>query len=381
MRIAKSYRTLALAALLAMATAGCEAEHQKFKERASKDWENARMGFLYEVAEQQYKVGDYSKCKEQLTQMLAAGTPFEPMYVLAAKVSLATESGSLDDAANSLKKALELKPDDAEAYYLLGVVYQRWQKLDTAADYYEQASERKATEANYVLAVVEMKITLGKLDEAKQLLENKVGFFEQSAAMRVALAKIATLQGDWAGAAKQYREATMLLPEEKELRWSYAEALFDAGKYNDAAKIFENMRNDPPKMPKARELAKGSTAKDEAVEDAKREEDAAKSMKSSLLMMLGECYVQLQRPLDARDCFQEVIRLQPENLPAYVSLGKICLLTNDLRLTSAAAQKVLKSEPQNLDALILQAAVQQKQKQWSDALETLALAGKARRGT
>ncbi len=359
-----SFRSMALAAavLAGSMTAGCQAEHNKFSADSKKEFEGAKLGILYQVAEQQYKVGDYDKCKEGLAQMLATKASFAPMHTLAAKVDL--EGGSLDDAATQLRKSMEITPNDPEPYYLLGVVYQRWQQLDTAAGYYEQAAAKKPDEAMYVLAAAEMKISTGKLDEAREYLNDKIMYFDQSSAMRVALGRIATLQGKTADAVKDYRDATLLTPEDKNIRWSYASALFDDEKYSDCARILEDMRDDPPIHEEVSPtLAKGA--------DAATDDQAKDSAKIGLLMMLGESYVNMKRPLDARQCFQDVIRVQPENVSAYLSLGKTCLMTGELNLTLAAAQKVLRNDPANVQAKILEAAVQQKQKKWSEAYDTL----------
>jgi cytochrome c-type biogenesis protein CcmH/NrfG len=155
----------------------------------------------------------------------------------------------------------------------------------------------------------------------------------------------------------------MLLPEDKNLQSSYAMALFDAGKYSEASKVLEELRKDPPLLPKAPKVG---------ADDAETDAQAAISNKVSLLMTLGECYVNLDRPLDARDCFQEAVRTQPTNASAFLSLGKACLMTNDLNLVEESAARVLRLDPQNTDAMILQAVVQQKQKKWSESMTTLA---------
>jgi tetratricopeptide (TPR) repeat protein len=360
------YRTLVSATLTALFT-GCAAEHKKFVKSHEEGFASTRLSMLYQAADQQYKVGDLSKCRDSIRGAMEADPkhPFAPLYVLAGRVEL--EGGSLEVAATDLKKAIELDGKNAEAFYLLGVVYQRWQKFDEAADYYKEAADKKPGEATAVIAEAEMRIALGQLDEAKQFLSDKMFYFEQSAAMRIALARIASLQGDKAGAARNYRDAAMLLPDDKNLQFTYALALVDAGKYSDASKILEQLRYDPPVLPKAPKAEKDA---------AENEAQAAISTKVSLLMTLGECYVNLGRPLDARDCFQEAIRAQPTNASAFLSLGKACLMTGDYNLVIEAADRVLRIEPQSVDAMILQAAVQQKQKKWSDSMTTLAGAAK-----
>jgi tetratricopeptide (TPR) repeat protein len=354
---------IAVAAVIATFLAGCnvDQEHAKFVKEERSNFELHRLGIVYQVAEQQYKVGDMAKCRESVKAALTVTTPFAPLHVLAAKVEL--EGGSLEVAANQLKEAIKIDAGKAEPYYLLGVVYQRWQNFEAARDYYEQACAKNSDEALYVLAVAEMRMTLGQLDEARQLLEDKCAFFEQSAAMRMALAHIAILQNDPAAAARYYHDATLLLPEDKNLRWTYARAAFDAGKYAEAARILEELRRDPPAMPKA--MSKNDTS------DPAAEQQAAASIKVSILMSLGESYLGLKRPMDARDCFQEIIRTQPGNVSAYLALGQTGLMTNDLNTTLAAAQKASRFAPDNVQAIILQATVLQKQSKWTESLEML----------
>ena len=159
-----------------------------------------------------------------------------------------------------------------------------------------------------MLALVEMKISLGKLDEAKKILQDKEVYFEQSAALRIALARIAELQNDHAAACKYYRDAVILMPEAAEIRQEYAEELFAAEKYAEASAVFEDMRK-----------------------DAKGEE------KETLQLMLGECYLNMRRPFDARACLQEVVRVNPNSPTAYLLLAKTCVETNDLSIAALAS--------------------------------------------
>jgi tetratricopeptide (TPR) repeat protein len=358
---------LLLAGLAGSALPGCDlldASHREFVEKQKQIFDRQKLDIVYQVAEQQYKVGDLTKCRETLKPALATSTPHARIRVLSARVEL--EGGSLELAAEELKTALAIDPNQAEPLYLLGVVYQRWQKFDTACDFYQQACEKNPQEALYVLAVAEMRITLGQLDKARQLLETKKVYFEQSAAMRVALARIAELQHDPVAASRYYRDASLLVPEDKNIRWTYAQSLYDIAKYSDAARILEELRFDPPTLPKSATLATANTP-----EDAATTQEAAKSVKMSILKTLGECYIALKRPMDARDCFQEILRAQPANVSAYLALARTSLMTDDWSGTVAAADKALRYDPQNVQAMILQAAVFQKQEKWTESLDTL----------
>ena len=151
----------------------------------------------------------------------------------------------------------------------------------------------------------------------------------------MALARVAALKGDYETAASEYREATLLQPEDSNLRWLYAESLHDAGKFAESAKILVELRGETMPAPKVGDAAPKAA-------DAKADAAAFDARKVNIIMTLGECYISLNRPFDARNCFQEVIRMQPDNAGAYLSLGKACLVSNDYNLTLAAAKKVLR---------------------------------------
>ena len=344
------YRTLAAAALAgaALVFAGCEdamKTQDTMKVEQYGRWNLTRESVMYQLAQQQYEVGDYDKCRKTIDECLALKTPFAPVLTLAGKVEL--EKGSLEIAAARLKEAVRIDPNAPEPFYLLGIVYQRWQNAETAAGYYQQAWDRKPNEALYMLAVVEMKISLGQLDDAQKVLESKKVYFEQSAAVRIALARIAVLKNDHVTACNYYRDAVVLTPDDTQLRRTYAEELFYAGKYTDAVAIFEDMR------------------KQENLAD-----------RDDMLLMLGDAYMNLRRPFDARNCYQEITRSSPNNSLAYLALARACVETGDLGLATAAAQKVLRADHENVQAMVLEAVVQEKSKKWDAAQETLEKAAK-----
>jgi len=65
-----------------------------------------------------------------------------------------------------------------------GVVYQRWQKPEAVYEYYTSAAEKVPNELPYVMARAEMLVTMDRVSEALALLQEKVVFFEHSAAIR-----------------------------------------------------------------------------------------------------------------------------------------------------------------------------------------------------
>jgi tetratricopeptide (TPR) repeat protein len=346
----KSYRSLAAAALSAAALAlgacsGAPQTHDTMRHEQYNRWDLSRVAIIYQLAEQQYKVGDFDKCRKTCDEGFGVKPDFAPLHVLIAKVEL--EKGSLEAAANHLKEALRINPSDPEPYYILGVVYQRWQNAEVAHDYYQQAWDRKANEVRYMLALVEMKITLGRVEEAQKLLEDRLVYFEQTAAVRVALARLATLKNDYAGASKYYRDALLLQPEDENVRRAYGESLFFAGRNADALPV---------------------------VEELYKKADAAGQ--ETLALLLGRIYLNLHRPIDARNILQSVCRDHPANNDAFLELGQACIQTGDLSIALSAGRHILKTTPDNVPAMIVVALTQQKQKKWADSLSTLQAAAR-----
>ena len=349
------YRSFLFGTLLAFSAAGvigllggcAEAgkKHETIKTEMTGKWNRARLGVTYQLAQQQYEAGDYDKCRQTLAQAGSLNTPYAPLNVLTAKLEL--EKGNLEIAAANLKIAQQLDPANPDAYYFMGVVFQRWQNAQSAADFYRQAWERKSSEVTYLLALVEMQITMGQIDEAQKLLEDKLAFFEQTAAVRVALGRTYALQGQHEKACKLYRDAVILSPDDLSLRQTYAESLYTTAKYSEALPILEDLRKNP------------------AITD-----------RDNITIVLGQTLLNLHRTREARGCFQELTQNNPSNITALLGLGRVYLQDNDPVQALQTSAHVLKLEPDNSQALILQALAQQKQHRWADSAATLTHAQK-----
>ncbi len=141
--------SLALAVLLTLVmtigATGCGGKKKPSqKELALKQWNQTRARVLHGLAKDQVETGNYDKSKNTVREALALDPESARLHVLAAK--LAMEEGRLEVADAELKLARECDEKNAEADYLSGVVYQRWQKVQIAHDYYHNAAEKEPTE-------------------------------------------------------------------------------------------------------------------------------------------------------------------------------------------------------------------------------------------
>ena len=336
------YRSLlipaAAAAALAWRACGAMGHQETLKVQQLEPVEPARgCAIIYQLAEQQYKVGDYEKCNETLKEAFATKAQFAPMYTLQAKVQI--EQGNLELAGENLNASIRHQRRRRRAVLSAG---RALPAVAEARGGVRLLQGRVFPEARRgaLSAGVGGDADLAEPSGRSQVRGGgQAGLFRaKQRAVHVALARIAILQNDFTAASSYYREAVTLMPDDPTLRRSYAEALFYSGQYAKAVPMLEEMR------------------KQHDVTD-----------KANLLMMLGQSYMGLHRYPDARNTFQEVIRDNPDDMLAYLNLGKACVQTGDLGLSLAAGRQVLRSEPENIAGDDLLALVQQKQKKWADA--------------
>lgn len=345
-KLAHILTPVCIAAAIVGAMPGCgefSKDRKTTKQEQYDRWNAARVSIMVQLARQQFDAGDFEKCRQTLTQCVGIDPKHEPTYVLVGRLEL--ESGDVEKSVEGLKTAIKLNAEDAEAYYYLGVCYQRWQNFQSAHENYKLAWDKKPTEPAYMMAMIEMEISLGQIDAAEKTLLDKLAFFEQTPAVRVALGRIQVLRGNYAKATQYYRDAILMSPDDIGLRQNYAEAIYMSGKYSTAIVVLEELARDP----KVKE-------------------------KNSILMLLGQSYAQVNRLREARMCFSDMTQANPGNTMAWFHLAKTYMQMKDYKQATGSVQRALTLEPQNIPAFMLLAACQQKMEEWAQARDTLAKA-------
>ena len=179
----------ALAGLLVLWVAGCETPTSKQTHNAAKErWNATRSGVLYSLAKQQFETGDLDKAEKTILQAMQTSPERAEHYELAARIQL--ERGQLERAFRLLETAIGYDAKRADSHYLLGVVYERWQRHEAALSAYERAYELRPDDVGGLLAASDILVKLDRLDEAIQRLEEKAIYFENNAALRVELGQM-----------------------------------------------------------------------------------------------------------------------------------------------------------------------------------------------
>jgi tetratricopeptide (TPR) repeat protein len=317
---------------------GCQNKKEPTQEEAAqKRWNDARASVLYSVAQDQYKSHDFDKCKQTIGQALKMSPSSAPLLVLAAKVDI--EQSKLEQAEGELETARKWSPQDPEAYYLSGVIYQRWQKPETALEFYRQAAQRAPGELPYVLAQGEMLVSTGHSDQALQLLQAKVAYFENSATIRDAVGQLLLHAGKYAEAVDMLRQASILASDDLTIRERLALAYYYNKQFRECAQTLQKL------------LDNDTYAK-----------------RGDLLEIMGECQMNLGQPRDARGTFQQATDLNPYSAHLWQSYGRAALESNDLKRANVALNKAVSLEPSNSGSYLLIGYVQVREKKLKEAL-------------
>jgi Flp pilus assembly protein TadD len=290
--------------------AGCQNKGPTDKQMAEKRWNDTRAAILAGVAQDQYKAHDFEKCRDTLNKALAMAPDNPQLHTLAAKLEI--EQGHMEPAERELEVARKYAPAEPEPYYLSGIVYQRWQKPQTALEFYRQASQRALAELAYVLAQGEMLVALDRAPEALTLLQSKVAYFENSASIRDAVGQLLVQSGRYPEAIDMFRQASILAEKDSSVRERLAMAYFYNKQYREAAEILVHLTANEPY-----------------------------SKRSDLFELLGECQLSLNDTHGAARSFETASEINPYSAKAWQNLGRATLQQGDLKRAEFSLRRAL----------------------------------------
>jgi tetratricopeptide (TPR) repeat protein len=337
-RLFQTFCAVALVGLVACCGAGCNAnQNNQNKVEGQKQWNAARAGILANLAKEQYENGTLDQARESIDNAIKLYPEAPLMHILSAKIAI--EEGRLESADKALAEARRLDARNAEADYLSGVVCERWQKLDQAAEFYRAATEKQPQELAYLLAQAETMVALNRSDEALALLGSKVVYFEHSPVIRDAVGQLYMQKGKYDQAADMFRQASVLATDEPSIRERLAMAYLRCKRYNDACETLTRLL---------------------------KNEKFAK--RGDLFLALGEAQMQLGRTRDARGSFDTATQLEPNDASAWIAFGKAALELGDVKRAEICVKRAASIDAGNSEAYLLTGYVRLKQNNLDEAL-------------
>lgn len=316
----------AAAAILGLLAAGCSTQSQYTREGitlAEEKMSVIKAGTEWQMAHQAFLAGDLDKALKKVDASLSINDSVVKSHVLRGRILI--EKGNLGRALESLLTAVTINPRDPDAHYFLGIVYERLDDAEQAADHYVQACELDGYNPSYAVAAAEMFIDLGRIDEARDYL-NSDPMFEHDSGVRQALGHIAMIQGDPATGAKMFAEATLLAPNDTAILEDLARAQMATGAFADADQNLLRLLKEP-------------TNKD----------------RRDLRHSRARCLVELDRPVEARAIYQALLEGQDglSDVDAWIGLGNIAFMINDFNALRRCASRIVAIAPARPDGYAL----------------------------
>ncbi len=347
-RFALRAATATVAIALFSGSVGCSSNPSQ-KEKAKIHWNAARGQVQAKLAEDQLAAGQLDEARRTCDQALAITNRLPEIFLLSARIDI--ERNELPAALAALKYARQLQPPAqlaASVEHLSGVVAERWEETDKAVVHHGLATTLNPNEPTYLLAYAEALVSAGRADEAATELESRVTYFEGNAAIRDGLGQVYQAQGRHAEAAEMFRRASILVPDDLDVRERLAFATLQSGDTSRAAVLIEKLLT-APEM----------------------------ETRLSLHTALGECRLARGEHALARVSFQRAARLDSRHVPAWLGVAKASIEGGDLSRADQALERAFELAPESADVRLLRGYLRLKQDRISEAADDFVAAAEA----
>ncbi|MDG2423784.1 MAG: tetratricopeptide repeat protein [Phycisphaerales bacterium] len=202
--------------LIILVSASCSSQRGKeMREQAYSRMDEVNAGMLNEQATTAFETGQLNKAISLADQAVGRFPKGSTHYVLRGRILM--EMDRLAEAEKTLKKAVELNEEEADAMYFLGIVYERLSRDDLAHSHFIKACDMEPKKLQFLMASVESLMAQDRLDEADALLTERFSAFEHNAALHHLHAQLMIMQDRGDEASSSYEMASLLSPEDTDI--------------------------------------------------------------------------------------------------------------------------------------------------------------------
>lgn len=264
-------------------------------------------------ARQEFEVGQLDAAVKTIDAAIARFAHKSQYHQLRGRILL--EQHRLDDARLAFETAARLNPDNAETYYLLGVLHQRWSDDEAALRSYTTACENDPSHAQFFIARAETLAALDRPDEAIALLKGGHQFQHQ-AAVPALLGQIYLRTGNPEIASRYLSDSRSLGNDNPILFADLAVAEFNSGLYAECLMTLRELELNPkqPLSPLQRRIK-------------------------------GKCLAATGRLVQGRDICLSITRETPQDADAWVDLGFIAWKMGDYRRLYTCGEEISRLAP------------------------------------
>lgn len=227
-------------------------------------------------------------------------------------------AGKFEESRKLGLRAAEMVPDDPEAEFTLGVVFERQGKLEEAKTHYERSISLAPDDpvSHHNLGRVAMK--MGDLDAARAGFEKAISLRPNYAEALANLGNLLSRQGDLTGAVRFLQKAVDLDPDNSELQQKIGALLLKQGQLAAAASHLRAALRLRPDFA----LAHNN---------------------------LGTVLLELEKPEEALTHYQEALQIEPDYASAHNNLGNLRANQGQIAVALVHFGEVLRIEPEHAE--------------------------------
>lgn len=381
MRVARYVSLAACISTCLVAASGCGGSSRLFDLHFAKDrradadnrWREVRARVKRQLAQQLYDAGDLKAARTELRQALVLNAEDSQAYLLLAKVEL--RDGQLDAAEKAAYAALSLPDGGAEAEYVMGVVSERCDRPEKAAEWYARAMDANPAEAEYVVALAETTARGGRPVEALGLAEAKLPDFEHHAGLRLVIAGIYQLLGLQDSAIRALQQAERVCGQDPMVEEQLGIALALAGRHHEAIEILEPLvQQASAGTRQARAAKRAAQLSDGAA--AFRTRDAAEvcdtpGSSPAVRRLLARCYLACRMNDAAFEVLKALLAENGNDADGWLSLAECGMARGDPQLAMESARRTTHLNPDDKRAYYILAYCAQGSGDHQSAAEAL----------
>jgi tetratricopeptide (TPR) repeat protein len=323
--VARRRLGLLLLPALWLAGSGCAGPQPQARQEAAQRWNQVRAQVKVKLASDQLAAGHIEDAATELAEAFPLDPTNPELLILQARVHLARGD---QYAASGLLETIEAEgPPQAEVSYLLGLIEQQRLHWNQALDHFARAAEIDPHEVAYVVAIVENILQLGEAEEALAFLRSHEDEFGWTSAYQTALAECYEQVDDWSAAAVAW-EKVADAGDVRFVRERLALALYRCGRWPEAITHLQRLVSETENQAPV-----------------------------TLQLALAQCLLETGQPAVARGYLSQVLRDDPQNLPALQLLARAYAQQGELERARRTAERLLQLDPDSLQTLELAAGL------------------------
>ncbi len=388
----------AILVVLVLSIAGCD-HFEKQKVENQRQWHQSRARIICGVGLEHLKAGDFDKALSCATESISLDQEYIPARMLLAKGLLG--KGRYSDAAGHLRKiessvgmseaeatgAPESVNAKAEISYLLGEALEGTGRYAEALRCYQKARTLNPSDDTYVTASAEVLVRMGRPKAALELLEVRLsrtggvrapGFPKPDApglttvvpdgeimrpesfpspSIILLAGEVAMLAGAYDRATEFFQQCLDVKPKDTSVREGLAKAQFFAANYKNCLKTLKILVATGQGDLKSTVVASSAGGRN--------------SQSSWMYLMMGDCYMALDRPREARIVYETAANIEPDDWQVWVSLAKSAVALGQTRRGILAGRRALHLNSESVEAAVILACAMLIEGRPDDAMKIL----------